>query len=38
MGEEGSQAIQGTCQKQDRLYILLSINELMKDDGAVRGW
>ncbi|GMQ87481.1 MAG: hypothetical protein BMS9Abin08_0685 [Gammaproteobacteria bacterium] len=32
---EGNPAIRGTCQKDDKLYILLSVHELLMDDGAL---
>ena len=28
-----NQITQGTCQRNDKLYILLSVRELMRDDG-----
>ncbi len=33
VGGEGNPAIRGICQKDDKLYILLSVHALLMDDG-----
>ncbi len=35
VGGDGNPAIRGTCQKDDKLYILLSVHELLMDDGTL---